>query len=300
MKFGKNGFDRGDAYLLLTVIIWGNTFPTAKYVLGVMPPNVYASTRYLLAAVTLMVVLAWREGLRLPRRQDLLPLIGFGLLGITLMQLLWTNALSLTAASKGAILVAMSPIWAMLISTLRGQRPSALAWAGILISFGGVFLVINNSITAITVGGGSLLGDLLFLSVAFFWACYSVFAPPYLARLGALYVSAWSMLFGALALSPAMLFGIAEIDWTAMTVPHWAGFLFTAIFAGALGYLFWYEGIARLGVARSVVYSYLIPVFALLSAVSFLDEHVSAIQLAGAAVVIGGLVLTRISSGRKS
>ena len=72
MKFG-----RGDAYLLLTVVIWGNTFPTAKYVLGVLPPTVYASTRYLLAAATLMIVLAWRQGLVLPRRQDWLPLIGF-------------------------------------------------------------------------------------------------------------------------------------------------------------------------------------------------------------------------------
>lgn len=292
--------DRGDALLLLTVIIWGNTFPTAKYVLGVMPPGVYASTRYLLAAVTLMAVLAWRQGLKPPRRQDLLPLIGFGLLGVTMMQLLWTNALSLTAASKGAILVAVSPIWAMLITSLRGQRPSLQAWIGVVLSFSGVFLVINNSITAITVGGGSLIGDLLFLTVAFCWACYSVFAPPYLARLGALYVSAWSMLFGAIALAPAMLLGWSEVDWPSIGVGHWSAFLYTAILAGALGYLFWYEGIARLGVARSVIYSYLIPVFALLSAVTFLGEHVSMIQLIGAAVVIGGLILTRTGTARKA
>lgn len=290
--------DRGDAYLLLTVIIWGNTFPTAKYVLGVLPPNVYASTRYLLAAITLMIVLVWRQGLVLPRRQDRLPLIGFGLLGITLMQLLWTNALSLTAASKGAILVAISPIWAMLITSLRGQQPGIRAWCGVVLSFCGVFLVINNSITAINLGGGSLLGDLLFLTVAFCWACYSVFAPPYLARLGALYVSAWSMLFGALALTPFMLIGLDDVAWPAVGAGHWGAFLFTAILAGALGYLLWYEGIARLGVARSVIYSYLIPVFALVSATVFLGEQVSLVQLLGAAVVIAGLILTR--SGLKT
>src|SRR3546814_10793853 len=107
-----------------------------------------------LAATTLMVVLAWRQGLKLPRRQDWLPLIGLGLLGITMMQLLWTNALSLTTASKGAILVAVSPIWAMLFTSLRGQRPGLLAWCGIILSFSGVFLVINNSITGINLGGG--------------------------------------------------------------------------------------------------------------------------------------------------
>ena len=292
----KPKLDRGDAWLLLTVIIWGNTFPTAKYVLGVLPPTVYASTRYLLAAATLMAVLAWRQGLKPPRRQDWLPLIGFGLLGITLMQLLWTNALSLTAASKGAILVAVSPIWAMLITSLRGQWPGTRAWCGVILSFAGVFLVINNSITAVNLGGGSLLGDLLFLVVAFCWACYSVFSPPYLARLGALYVSAWSMLFGALALAPFMLIGLDDVVWPAIGAGHWAAFLYTAILAGALGYLLWYEGIARLGVARSVIYSYLIPVFALVSAIVFLGEQISMIQLLGAAVVIAGLVLTRSGS----
>ena len=98
-----------------------------------------------------------------------------------------------------------------------------------------------------------------------------------------------------LLLSPALAFGIGDIRWDGVTPGIVACYLFTAIVAGALGYLFWYAGIARLGIARAVIYSYLIPVFALLSAVLFLGEHISTVQLAGAAVVICGLVLTRIS-----
>ncbi|MFC3676443.1 DMT family transporter [Ferrovibrio xuzhouensis] len=286
---------RGDLAMLTSVFIWGNTFPTAKYVLTVLPPPVYAASRYLLAALTLMLVLALRGGLQPPRRQDLPGLAALGFVGITLMQLLWTNALDLTTASKGAILVSVAPIFALLISSFRGQRLSVSAWAGVALSFAGVFLVINNSVSRITLGGGTLTGDLLFLAVAFCWANYSVFATPYLARLGALRTTAWSMLFGALMLSPALGFGIGDIDWGAITPGIIACYLFTAFVAGALGYLFWYAGIARLGIARSVIYSYLIPVFALLSAVTFLGEHVSPVQFAGAAVVITGLVLTRIS-----
>lgn len=292
--------DRGDAYLLLTVFIWGNTFPTAKYVLTVLPPTVYASTRYLLAAATLMLVLALRGGLQPPRRRDLPGLIGLGVIGVTVMQFIWTTALDLTTASKGAILVSMSPIFALLIASFRGQRLPPMAWIGVVLSFFGVFLVINNSISAITLGGGGLVGDLLFLAVAFCWASFSVLATPYLASLGPLRTTAWSMLFGAVLLSPAMLIGIETADWSAIDAGIAAAFLFTAIFAGALGYLLWYAGIARLGIARSVIYSYLIPVFALLSAVSLLGEHISAVQLGGAAVVIAGLALTRFSTARAS
>lgn len=123
-----------------------------------------------------------------------------------------------------------------------------------------MFLVINNSITEITLGGGSLVGDLLFLLVAFCWASYSVFATPYLASLGPLRTTAWSMLFGALLLSPALFFGFDRIAWDLIDTGITVSYLFTAIVAGALGYLLWYAGIARLGIARSVIYSYLIPV----------------------------------------
>ncbi len=133
----------------------------------------------------------------------------------------------------------------------------------------------------------------MFLSVAFFWALYSVLSPPYLQRLGTLYVSGWSMLFGALLMTPIIAWGWNDTPWAAMQPSHWASFAYTVVLAGALGYLFWYEGIRRLGIARSVIYSYLIPVFAMISAIAFLGEHVSLAQLIGASVVIAGLVLTR-------
>src|SRR3546814_11919861 len=75
--------------------------PLFRSVLPGLPPPVYAASRYLLAALTLMLVLALRGGLQPPRRQDLPGLAALGVVGITLMQLLWTNALDLTTAAKG-------------------------------------------------------------------------------------------------------------------------------------------------------------------------------------------------------
>lgn len=297
----KLGFGKADLYLLVTVFIWGNTFPIAKYVLGSLPPMTYASGRYMLAALALMGLMTLRQGLSPPRRRDLPALIFLGFLGITLMQLLWTNALSFTAASKGAILVAVSPIFAMLLTAAKSfykkeKGPSLLAWSGVILSFAGVFLVINNSLTSLTLAGGNLLGDLMFLAVAFCWACYSVLAPPYLASLGTLRVTAWSMLFGALILLPFSAFDIGQVTFAAVPFGVWAGFLFTAIGAGALGYLWWYEGVAKLGVARSVTYSYLIPVFAMVSAALVLGESVSLAQAIGAGVVLAGLAITRVGT----
>lgn len=283
----------GDLLLLATVVIWGNTFPLAKYLLTMVPPMAFAAIRYMLAACCVMLILHLREGIRIPVRRDLPILMLLGFLGITVMQAFWTNALTLTSASKGAILVATSPIFANLIAMVRGQRLGSKAWAGILLSFAGVFLVINNSLTSFNIGSGRIAGDLMFLVCAFSWAFYSVLAPPHLARLGTLQVSAWSMAFGALMLAPIMLFDIQKLDPAAITLPVVAGFLYAAVLAGALGYIWWYEGVARLGIARSVIYSYLIPVFATLSAALTLGETISLAQGIGAAIVLTGLAITR-------
>lgn len=297
------GFSTADFYLLLTAFIWGNTFPVAKYILGFLPPMAYAFTRYMLAALVLLGLMAMRGGLQPPRRRDIPALAVLGFVGVTMMQLLWTNALTFTAASKGAILVAVSPIFAMLMTTVRslikGERsPGAMAWSGVLLSFVGVFLVINNSFTGLTLDDGGLVGDLMFLGVAFCWASYSVMGPRYIASLGALRVTAWSMLFGSLLLIPFSVMDIGRADWAATNLTIWIGFLFTSVGAGALGYLWWYEGVAKLGVARASTYSYMIPVFAMISAALVLGESISLAQSVGAAVVLAGLAMTRLGTQR--
>lgn len=289
----RPGFGGGDALLLLTVVIWGLTFPISKHILGHWPPMVFAAVRYVGAALFLMALLKIRQGSVAIPRADLLPLAGIGVLGITLFQSLWSNGLALTTASKAAILVSTSPIWAALWATLAGNRPPALALVGVLLSFAGTFLVINNSFTEFNLSGGSLAGDLMFLGNAAIWAVYSAVAPPYLQRLGPLKVTAWAMLIGSVLLLPLAAFDVGAVDWGATPASVWSGLAFTIVLSAALGFVWWYEGLRRLGLTRAMVYSYLIPVCAVAGAVAFLGESFTWVQGAGAAVVLAGIRLAR-------
>ena len=53
-------------------------------------------------------------------------------------------------------------------------------------------------------------------------------------------------------------------------------------------------GVQRLGSARTAVYSNLVPVAALAAAALGLGESIGGLKLAGAALVIGGLLVTRL------
>ena len=77
--------------------------------------------------------------------------------------------------------------------------------------------------------------------------------------------------------------------------------------AGALAYLafggtvipfvWYYQGVARIGPARSAIYTNLVPVFGMGLGALLLRENVDGSLLAGAALVLAGLVLTNLRRG---
>ena len=86
----------------------------------------------------------------------------------------------------------------------------------------------------------------------------------------------------------------AAQDWGAVTPGGWAGLLYSGLLAIGLGYAIWVKGVQRLGGSRTAVYSNLTPIIATLTGVIFLGEHITALQIVGAACVLGGIVLTRV------
>ncbi|HXG73069.1 MAG TPA: DMT family transporter, partial [Gemmatimonadaceae bacterium] len=70
--------------------------------------------------------------------------------------------------------------------------------------------------------------------------------------------------------------------------------LYSSIFALCVAYTIWYVAVRTIGSARTSVYSNLIPIVAMLTAVLFLGERFTLGKLAGAAAVLGGVALTRV------
>lgn len=284
---------RADVLIVLTALAWGVNFPVSKYVLLYLPPMLYASVRFLLAALVLFLIQAARRERLGVSRADFLPLLGLGILGVTLFQLMWSNGLTLTEASTASILLNTSPVWAAIFAAMIGQRQSLRGVLGIAACFCGTFLVINNSLTRLNLGGGTLTGDLMFIAAAILWTLYSMLGSAPMIRIGPLRTTAWAMLLGAILLLPLGLIQARDVAFAAIPFDAWAGFAFAIIFSGALGYVWWYEGIRVLGVPRTMIYSYLVPVFAIVTAIIFLGESFSLAEFIGAVVVLGGVQIAR-------
>jgi len=287
------GLGAGDAYLAVTILIWGCAFPVAKPVLGIMDPWAFSLVRCGLAALLLLAILhASRQPILLPRA-DILPMAGLGLLGVTYFQGMWSLGLALTTASKAAIIMATSPVWGTVLARLGGERLGLLAWGGVVLSFAGVFLVVNDSLSGVTLGGETLLGDLVFLGNSLAFAVYTAAARPLVARHGAIKTMTWVALFGSAGLVVPGLPAVLAQDWQPFGGVLALNLLYISLLASGIAQATWYAALRRLGLARTVVAMFLTPVVALVVATLALGETVSALQGLGAAAVLIGLWASR-------
>jgi len=71
--------------------------------------------------------------------------------------------------------------------------------------------------------------------------------------------------------------------------------VFSGALSLALAYILWYYGIRHLGSSRTAVYSNTVPVVALIVAWLTLGEVPTWVQVAGTAMIIGGIGLSRLS-----
>ena len=89
---------------------------------------------------------------------------------------------------------------------------------------------------------------------------------------------------------------LATTNYAAVPAAGWAAVAYSGLLALVVAYLFWYRGVRVLGPTRASMYSNLQPLVAMLAAWPLLGETPRALQLMGAACIVGGLLLTRTSA----
>jgi drug/metabolite transporter (DMT)-like permease len=288
----------GDILMFGTAMLMGSSYPFAKDVLAVMSPLLYSASRYLVASLFLFAMMAlMRRPMRLARR-DWVPMLLLSLVGVALFQACWGLAMARTAPSLGSIVMTTTTAFSAILARFGGRRLSALGWTGIVLAFAGVVLVVNNSLTDLTVSFGSLDGTLLWMLSAFAWALYVERCAPYNIRLGALRVMAWTTLFGSLVLLPISLLFDSPGEFARLDDRLLGFWLYTAIFPVGVAFLGLTAGLDRLGVSRVMVYMYLIPVAGVGLSAAFFGDPLTAARVLGGLVVLLGVILTRVALDR--
>lgn len=286
-----------EAGLVLTAVIWAVNFSVSKTALATVPPLAFNALRYPLAGLAAAVALRSVGPVVVPRRADVATIAGLGLLGNVAYQLLFIEGLDRTLAANSGVLMATAPAWtAALAVPLAGERVGAAAWTGILLTCGGVGLVILGGAEA-AIGSGTLVGDLLTLGAAFAWGLYTVLSIPLVHRYGALPVTVWTMWVGAVVLPWFGIGQLREVGIGSLGVAEWAAVAYAGVLSITVAYLLWYRGVRALGGARTAAFGNLVPVIAIAVAWAWLGERPGPWQLGGAALTVLGVAVARRRAG---
>jgi drug/metabolite transporter (DMT)-like permease len=288
--------------LILVSIIWGVNFSFVKYALADFSPLSFTLLRFTLASLFLItVMLVKREPLAVERR-DISAVFTLGFIGITLYNILFMEGLQYTTASNSALFISTSPLFASLILALiKKERITSQTIAGLLMSTGGVFLIIRSRPGGLSFSRGNIAGDLLTISAAAFWALYTIKARPLLDKYSAIKITAYSMAAGTALLLPISGYELLHQSWCTVSARSWAAFMFSAFISGGLAFTLWYQGVQTIGVTRTVVYHYIVPFVAVLFAAVFLDEMITFLKVLGGIFILAGVYLVqkeRVEGGK--
>ncbi len=291
------------AYILLVLatVFWGGTWVTGKVAVDAIPPLTLAATRFTIASALLYVWARTRGGAPHPLGVGDLPLVlGMGATAVALYNVLFLYGLKLAPASDGALIVpGLAPIFtAVMAWPLLGDKVSRGVAAGLLVGLAGLLLVISPGEAAVS---SRLTGDVLFALGALCWAVYSVLGKVATARFTPLRATLYGSVSGTLLLLP---FALAERGWHtlgAASLPAWLSLLYLAIFGTVLAFVFFYEGVHRIGAVRATPFAFLVPIIGVVTSVLALGERPRTLALAGGLLVLLGLWLvqrkTRVPQG---
>jgi len=267
--------------------IWGSSFLFTRLAAQEFGVLATAGLRVVAGALVLAPLMLY-HGHWAAFRQRALTIMFVGVLNSGLPFVLFAYAVMSITTGLTGILNATVPLFGAVIAWLwLKDRPTNARILGLVIGFAGVVLLAWDK--ASFKPGGSGWAVLACLAAA---ACYSYtasFSKRYLSGVPALATATGSQfgVFVVLAL-PTLWYWPAT---TPTSLVPWTALLILGALCTGVAYLLYFRLLEKLGPARTVTVTFLIPVFAILYGTVFLAEELTPGMVSWGAVVVLGTAL---------
>jgi drug/metabolite transporter (DMT)-like permease len=277
--------------------VWGSTYVVNKFGLHQLPPLLLGGARFTLAGL-IMVALALARGARIAStRREWRDVLVMGLVGVAISNSINLWALQFVAANQSALINASSAFWIAALGTLgsKGSPLSMRARLGLAIGFAGVALILWPK------GGfaGTMhWAELAILVGCLLWAVCTMYYRYMESRLATFMFIGLQMLTGGVTML-IIGFSAGQAARWGWEPPGLIALAYLVLFGSCLAYAAFAFLTLNTTPARLGTYSYVNPAVACLLAWIFLGETVSALQFAGMAVILIGVMLVTLEGPRR-
>ena len=284
--------------LIALYIVWGSTYLAIRYAVETIPPFMQAGLRFVISGAILVI---WRRaaGDPLPTRAQWRSTAIVGILLLLGGNGLVSFAEQRIASGIAALIVGTVPLWLVIIEALRpgGVKPTWRAITGLLVGFGGIYLLIGPS----DLSGRlqfDLIGTLAVVAASFIWSLGSIYSRGAALPRSSLMATGAEMLTGSLAL---FIVSAAAGEWqgfrlSSVSTNSWLGLAYLVLFGSLIGFVSYGWLLQNAPVSLVATYAYVNPLVAVLLGNLFLQEALTGRILAAAMIIIGSVVF--INSAR--
>lgn len=266
----------------------GSAFVAMRFLVTETEPVTVAFLRNVIAAVVLtsvalVVVRRW------PSPRELLVMGAMGALFFGGLQFIFSNALTFTTSSRGALAYMTTPFMTLIIAAAFGiEKPTRKKLTGIIIATLGIIVALAQSASA---PPDAWIGDGLVLVGALITACYGVWSSRTLQRHSPLVTVVAGVVPGSF-----LLFLLAKALGAPTFAPElsgtgWAVVAFLGIGAAVISYTLWLWALRHTTPTLVAVALPMNPLMALLLGAVLLGEEVTAEMIAGFVLVIVGIII---------
>ncbi len=271
--------------------IWGSSFLFMRIAgkeLGALPT---AAVRVAIGALFLLPFMLYKgQGQAL--RQHYKPIFLVGMLNSGIPFALYCFALQSISTGLSSILNASVPMFGALVAWLwLRDRPNTTRIVGLLVGFSGVALLAWGQTSGHQVASSGSAPAWAVAACLGACVCYAVaasFTRLYLQQVPSLAIATGSQIGAALGLLiPAVWLWPDQ----APSQNAWLALVAVGVVCTGVAYILFYRLIVNAGPSRTLAVTYLIPVFAVVYGLIFLNETFSLTMLASAAVIVSGTAL---------
>jgi drug/metabolite transporter (DMT)-like permease len=191
----------------------------------------------------------------------------------------------------------MTPIFILMLAAALGERIGPRQWAGVTISFCGVYLIATQGRPTVP---SFNIGDMMALASMVMWAGYTVLLRVRRDALSVVELIVVVCAFGVLFMLPWVAYEIAAGASVRLSTTGFMAVAYSAIGSLLLAYAGWSYVVRRLGPARAGITLHLMPAMGVVLAAVLLREYPSWFHFAGIAMILAGVALSSLRASSAS
>lgn len=280
--------------LLALYIVWGSTYLAIRFAVETLPPFLHGSIRFLVSGLILFI---WRRSAGDPTpstsQWKSTAIVGIFLLlgGNGLVSL----AEKTVPSGIAALIIATAPFWLVMFEAFRsgGAKPTWQSILGLIIGFGGVFLLIGPAEITGAQQKFDPFGVVVLLIAPVLWSLGSIYAKGADMPKSTLLSMGMQMLTGAVALFVVSVVTgeLRGFSFSEVTTRSWWGLLYLITFGSLVGFVSYGWLLQNAPISLVSTYAYVNPIVAVFLGWLLAGEMLNARIAVASAIIIGSVIL---------